>query len=197
MSGGLQERYVRLARYNERANAEMFGALEGVTDRVRKRDVGSWFGSLHGILNHVIVSDIQWLRRYRVLAPQSPVLNDPRLDPPNLDWERDLHDDFGSLADHRRAIDALILAWLTELPESRYSEVFDYRDSSGGARSAVAADAFDFLFVHQAHHRGQVSQILDSLGVANNFADNTAFLARRAGPARETGGAASTKGAQG
>ena len=36
--------------------------------------------------------------------------------------------------------------------------------------------AFEFLFVHQIHHRGQVSQVLDLLGLPNNFADNVAFL---------------------
>jgi uncharacterized damage-inducible protein DinB len=40
----------------------------------------------------------------------------------------------------------------------------------------VAASAFEFLFVHQTHHRGQVSQILDRLGLPNNVADNAAFL---------------------
>ncbi len=177
-AAGARERFARLARYNERANEEMIRALEGVTDRVRRRDLGSWFGSIHGILNHLIVCDINWLRRWRALSPRSPVLADRRLDPPNLSWERDLHDSFEALVEHRRAVDALIRAWFGEFPESRYGETFEYRDSKGGLRSAVAADAFDFLFVHQVHHRGAIAQILDSLGVANNFADNTAFLAR-------------------
>ena len=182
MIPSVRDRFVRLARYNERANREMYEALSPVTDRVRKRDVGSWFGSIHGILNHAIVSDINWLRRYRALAPQSPVLADARLDPPDLSWHKDLYEDFGALAGHRAAVDALITAWFEELPEPCYGRAFEYLDSSGGARSALACDAFDFLFVHQAHHRGQVSQILDTLGVANNFADNSRFLARDGEP---------------
>lgn len=184
---GIKERFARLARYNERANAEVVRALAGVTDRARRRDAGSWFGSIHGILNHVIVCDIHWLRRYRALSPASPVLNDPKLDPPNLSWEHDLHDGFDALAEHRGAVDRLIRRWFDEFSESRYGETFDYLDSKGGMRSAVAVDAFDFLFVHQAHHRGAIAQILDTLGAANNWADNTSFL-RREG--------ASTKGAQ-
>jgi len=178
MIGSAKDRFVRLARYNERANREMLEALSLITDKARRRDVGSWFGSIHGILNHVIVSDINWLFRYGALAPDSPVLKDPQLHPASLSWQHDLHDDFEALASHRRAVDGLIRAWFAEFPELRYGELFSYRDSKGAARSAIACDAFDFLFVHQAHHRGQMSQILDTLGVPNNVADNVGFLAR-------------------
>jgi uncharacterized damage-inducible protein DinB len=181
MAVGLKERFALLARYNARANVEMYDALSRVTERARRRDTGSWFGSIHGILNHVIVADINWLRRYRALSPGSKALSDACLDPPELSWERPLHEDFGGLAAHRGAVDAAIRAWFDELPESRYGDVFEYRDSAGSMQQAVACDAFDFLFVHQAHHRGQVSQILDELGAANNWADNKRFLSREGG----------------
>lgn len=53
---------------------------------------------------------------------------------------------------------------------------FRYHDSTGNARHATAGAAFEFLFLHQTHHRGQISQILDSMGLSNNFADNVAYL---------------------
>jgi len=40
----------------------------------------------------------------------------------------------------------------------------------------LAGQAFEFLFLHQTHHRGQISQILDTLGLPNNLADNAAYL---------------------
>jgi uncharacterized damage-inducible protein DinB len=165
-----------LARYNERANQELLASLSHLTGRARRRDMGSWFGSIHGILNHIIICDINWLRRYRALEPGSPVLNDPALDPPNLSWDRDLHDDFRGLRDHRGQVDALIRAWFEAFPPARYNERFPYRDSAGSPRSALAGQAFEFLFLHQTHHRGQISQILDTLGQPNNIADNAAYL---------------------
>lgn len=165
-----------LARYNERANRELYETLAALTDRARKRETGSWFGSIHGILNHLIIADINWLRRYRALAPESPVLTDPRLDPPNLSWAHDLHDDFKDLRESRRMVDERIRAWFDEFPASRYGEEFQYRDSAGTSRNARAGAAFEFLFLHQIHHRGQVSQVLDGLGLPNNLADNGAYL---------------------
>jgi uncharacterized damage-inducible protein DinB len=175
MTYDLQQSFRNLARYNQRANAEMYAILAGLTDRARKRDLGSWFGSLHGILSHVLAADLHWLQRYRALAPDSAVLADPRLNPPHLSW-RPLHEDFEPLRRDRGVVDERICAWFAEFPADRYGEGFTYRDSAGTQRRATAGRAFEFLFLHQTHHRGQVSQILDHLGQPNNVADNAAFL---------------------
>lgn len=164
------------ALYNARANREMFAVLSQLTEKARMRDAGSWFGSLHGILNHLIITDINWLRRFRALSPNSPVLSNPVLDPPNLSWSHDLHDGFSSLSENRMCIDDCIIAWFDEFPASRSGEIFEYQDSAGSLRNAAAGAAFAFLFTHQTHHRGQISQILDRHGLPNNFADNLAFI---------------------
>lgn len=168
--------FQNLARHNERVNREMYDVLSQLTGRARRREVGSWFGSMHSLLNHIIICDINWLKRYRPLSPESTVLTDPGLDPPNLAWDRDLHDGFTSLRDNRAYVDERIRAWFAEFPVSRYSEIFQYHDSAGNPRKAMAGEAFEFLFLHQTHHRGQISQILDNCGWPNNFADNGAYL---------------------
>lgn len=176
MAYDIKQSLQNLARYNERANREMYELLSVLTGRARKQAAGSWFGSIHGILNHIIICDLNWLKRYRALSPESPVLTDSRLDPPNLSWEHDLHDSFADLWEERIVVDERIGAWFEEFPGSRYDEVFEYQDSVGKRRSAMAGAAFEFLFMHQTHHRGQISQILDSMGISNNFADNAAYL---------------------
>jgi uncharacterized damage-inducible protein DinB len=176
MDCNIQNIFQNLARYNERANREMYEILSMLTDRARKRDVGSWFGSIHKILNHIIITDLNWLKRFRALSPESTVLTDPQLDPPNLSWEHDLHEDFESLRCTREMGDASLRAWFAEFPMTCCDEVFQYQDSKGTIRRARAGSAFEFLSLHQTHHRGQIAQILDSIGLPNNFADNAAYL---------------------
>lgn len=168
--------FVHLARYNQRANAELYAALSQLTDQARRRDVGSWFRSIHGLANHLIVADLFWLKRFRSILPDSKVLGDPALSPPNLSWQRDLCDDFSELAERRSSVDRRLIDWFQECPPTLYGQPFHYEDSAGRSRDAVAGRAFEFLFVHQVHHRGQLSQILDELGLPNNIADNGAFL---------------------
>ena len=176
MAYDIKQSFLNLARYNERVNREMYEVLSVLTDRARKQEAGSWFGSIHGILNHLIICDFNWLKRYRALSPESPVLTDPRLDPPSLSWDHDLHDKFADLREDRTIVDERIRAWFAEFPASRYEEAFEYHDSVGNLRHATAGTAFEFLFLHHTHHRGQISQILDSMGLSNNFADNVAYL---------------------
>lgn len=176
MTYDLKSSFQHSARCNARANQEMFTVLAKLTGRARWRDVGSWFGSMHGILNHIIVCDINWLRRFRALDPEAAVLNDPCLNPPNLSWERNLHDDFKGLQESRFAVDEKICDWFDAFPAAQYDAVFSYSDSVGTLRKALAGQAFEFLFLHQIHHRGQISQILDTLGLPNNWGDNAAYL---------------------
>jgi len=176
MAYDIKQSFLNLARYNERVNREMYAVLAVLTGRARRQAAGSWFGSIHGILNHIIICDFNWLKRYRALSPESPVLTDSRLDPPNLSWDHDLHDNFADLREDRTMVDERICDWFEEFPVSRYGEVFEYHDSTGNARHAKAGAAFEFLFLHQTHHRGQISQILDSMGLAHSFADNVAYL---------------------
>ena len=176
MTTALSDLFRLQARYNARANREMFAALSRLTEKALKRDAGSWFGSIHGILNHLIITDINWLRRFRALSPNSAVLSDPGLDPPGLSWDRDLHDDFAALSQNRVYVDERIVGWFDEFPGSRCGDCFDYQDSAGTYRNAAAGEAFSFLFTHQIHHRGQISQILDAIGLPNDMADNVAYL---------------------
>jgi uncharacterized damage-inducible protein DinB len=168
--------YSHMALYNKRANAEMLAVLAQLTDKARRRDTGSWFGSIHRLVNHMIIADMYWLNRFGPVFPESAVLKDPLLSPARLSWQHDLCEDFEGLQHQRRFVDDRIIAWFEECPEDRYGDTFQYSDSIGNLQNAVAGQAFEFLFLHQVHHRGQVSQVLDSLGLPNNFADNVAFL---------------------
>lgn len=154
----------------------MFDALARLTDRARRRDTGSYFGSMWTLLNHIIIADLYWLNRFKPINPDSAVLKDPLLSPPGLSWDLDLRKDFDGLRTLRPLVDERIIAWFEECPENRYGERFEYTDSAGKLRSAVAGQAFEFLLLHQIHHRGQVSQMLDAVGLPNNIADNGAFL---------------------
>lgn len=176
MDSHQKEMYLHFAQYNKRANREMYEVLSKLTDRARKRDCGSLFGSMHKILNHLIVGDLHWLNRFKPIYPDSAVLKNPRLTPLNLSWAHDLHEEFEALHQERIFVDEKIIAWFEELPANLYTKRFQYSDSVGKLRDAMAGQAFEFLFLHQIHHRGQISQVLDSLGLPNNFADNGPFL---------------------
>ena len=53
-----------LAHSNRWMNQRLYGACKALTDEERKRERGAFFGSIHRTLNHLIVADEVWLRRF-------------------------------------------------------------------------------------------------------------------------------------
>src|SRR3954467_3240163 len=51
------------AAYNRWANARLYEAAFGLSDAEYRRDVGAFFKSMHGTLNHLLLTDRLWLKR--------------------------------------------------------------------------------------------------------------------------------------
>ena len=53
-----------LAGYNAWANERVYDAAEGLSDADYRADRGAFFKSIHGTLNHLLVADCIWMRRF-------------------------------------------------------------------------------------------------------------------------------------
>jgi len=51
------------AAYNRWANARLYEAALSLSDADYRRDVGAFFKSMHGTLNHLLLTDRLWLKR--------------------------------------------------------------------------------------------------------------------------------------
>jgi uncharacterized damage-inducible protein DinB len=160
-----------LARYNREANEAMIAHLSSLGAEELAAPRGSHFGSIQGILDHVIMCDINWLRRFRELFSRDEPLNRPRLSPPGHAWTKFEFPDFGEYRRERAVVDAVFEDWVAAADTSRFGEVLAYRDSHDLPRRYYFRDALDHVFNHQTHHRGQVSQLLDQLGVEHDYSN--------------------------
>ena len=55
--------FEQFAAYNRWANARLYHAALALSDADYRRDVGAFFKSMHGTLNHLLVADRLWLKR--------------------------------------------------------------------------------------------------------------------------------------
>lgn len=147
----LKAHFDELAAYNRWANRRTYDDAASLSDEVRKRDVGLFFRSVHGTLNHLLVADYIWMRRFTGEGPQPERLN------------QILHDDFAALRAAREAEDERILAFVTGL--TAYDRVLAYQNSSGKTFHQSLGSALTHFFNHQTHHRGQVSAGLTIAGI--------------------------------
>ena len=62
MEDGMKQVFKVLARYNEVTNKDMIEILEKLDPAKMIEDLGSYYGSILGLLNHQLLADIGWLR---------------------------------------------------------------------------------------------------------------------------------------
>jgi hypothetical protein len=61
----MKTHFVMMANYNEWANARLFRAAGTLKEALYRKEVGAYFRSLHGTLNHLLVADRIWMRRLK------------------------------------------------------------------------------------------------------------------------------------
>ena len=126
-----------------------------VDDADYRRDVGLFFKSIHGTLNHLLVGEhLLWFRRFA--EGVSPWV---RLDE---EVETDRAQLAQRLLDGAARWQALIESWPTE----RFDNSLNYTTTRGQPVALPFAATLTHVFNHGTHHRGQVTAALTALGQA-------------------------------
>ncbi len=172
----LKNHFELLAAYNQWMNSKVYEAAGQLSATDLAKDRGAFFGSILGTLNHILVGDILWLKRF---ATHPSFLNSLRevadlQNPTSLD--QILFDDLGRLSDQRIWLDRQIINWIAELSEGDLDVLLSYHDIKGiPARKRYSSLVLHF-FNHQTHHRGQVSTLLSQAGVDIGVTDLLALI---------------------
>jgi uncharacterized damage-inducible protein DinB len=149
----LKAHFDQLAQYNRWANRRLYDDAASLPDEARKRPLGLFFGSVHGTLNHLLVTDQIWMRRMTGEGPNPERLN------------QILYDDFSELRTAREQEDDRIHGFVTGLAETEYERLLEYQNSTGKTFHQALGPALTHVFNHQAHHRGQANAGLTILGI--------------------------------
>jgi uncharacterized damage-inducible protein DinB len=137
-----------LARYNRIANERLYSVCAQLDDNeYRKLREGS-FGSIHALLNHILLGDRRWMGLFQSGQRITPPLN------------QILYDDFASLRSARVREDARLEAFFDHLDVAFWTRSFAYTNNQGKDYVETAHVACTHLFNHQTHHRGQVHVML-------------------------------------
>ncbi|EPR39867.1 DinB family protein [Desulfovibrio sp. X2] len=138
------------------------------------RPRASWYGSLQGVLCHVLWADRIWLARFQgTPLPKLDQRGDPDECPDAAAW-----------AAAREACDQAVVDWTQSLAPVDLSREITCRTTSGEAWLHPLWQAACHLFNHQAHHRGQVDAMLAQSGIPDLLTDMMLYQ-REAGLARK------------
>jgi len=150
----MNSHFLLMAKYNAWANARLYKMASDLPDELYRKNVGAYFGSLHGTLNHILTADRIWMRRLTGTGEHPDKLN------------AILFDDVGSLRAARQAEDQRILSFVEGLAEGDFEKTLEYRTLSGAPQKQLLGEILAHFFNHQTHHRGQGHAILTVLGIA-------------------------------
>lgn len=161
----LKSQFELLAAYNQWMNSKIYEAAGNLSATDLAKDRGAFFGSILGTLNHILVGDTIWLKRF---ATHPSCFNSLRAvadlqSPTSLD--QIIFDDLRSLTERRMWLDLQIIDWIAGLSESDLNFVLSYHNTKGISANKRYSSLVLHFFNHQTHHRGQVSTLLTQAGV--------------------------------
>jgi uncharacterized damage-inducible protein DinB len=142
-----------LARYNRIANERLYekcGQLDPV--EYRRQRQGS-FGSIHGLLNHLLLGDRIWMSRFAGGGNTTPPLNSI------------LFDTFPELRSARATQDEEIESFFAKAGADFLNLQFSYVNNQGKDYVETVPVAVLHFFNHQTHHRGQVHLMMSQTDI--------------------------------
>jgi uncharacterized damage-inducible protein DinB len=148
----MQSPFPMMAAYNAWANRRLYDAAAALSDADYRADRGAFFKSVHGTLNHLLVGDRIWMRRFTGEGEA----------PSRLDAI--LFDDLPALRAAREAEDARIARYIDSLSDADFAGMLRYRTIVNPRDiEQPLAPALMHFFNHQTHHRGQAHCLLTRL----------------------------------
>ena len=145
--------FTTLARYNVWATARLLDAVAVVPEADYRRDVGLFFRSIHGTLNHLLVGEHQlWFVRFSEGTS------------PRVALDAEIETDRARLATSLREGAARWAPLIAGFAAPRWDGTLNYTTMRGTAASLPFAATLAHVFNHGTHHRGQVTAALTALG---------------------------------
>ena len=164
-----QTHFLQLARYNVWATRRLLDAVAVVSEADYRKDVGLFFKSLHGTLNHLLVGEhLIWYPRFAKGVSPKMALN------------AEVEPDRARLGQALKGGAANWLPLIESLPVDRFDDVLSYTTMRGVPATLPFGATLAHVFNHGTHHRGQITAALTALGHASPDLDLVYLLQEEA-----------------
>ncbi|MFK5892991.1 MAG: DinB family protein [Pseudomonadota bacterium] len=160
---------ILMAKYNKLMNKRIFEAAKMLSYSKLMENKNAFFKSIMGTLNHIMIGDILWLKRFSAHPSEYAVLKKMEgfVKPNKLDQE--LFSDINIFYAQRIKLDEFIIELCNELKEADINNALRYVNFKEETHAKRFGDLILHVFLHQIHHRGQVTTLLSQENI--NFGD--------------------------
>jgi uncharacterized damage-inducible protein DinB len=176
VNNDLNKNFELLANYNRWMNENIYQVATKLDPETLYQDLGAYFGSIGGTLNHIMIADIIWLKRFlnhpSKFSALAWVAKLP--DPDSLD--QILHRNLNQLTHARKNLDQTLIELCQELNHQDLNVSLTYQNTKGITFSKPFGALVQHLFNHQTHHRGQVTTLFSQCGLDPGVTDMLAII---------------------
>ncbi|MEP6742239.1 MAG: DinB family protein [bacterium] len=147
MSATFIDRYRRWFEYEKDSHAKTLASLDAVPDEFRESE---GFRKAVYLLGHIVAARRMWLFRFGIAKDNAELFP---------------HD--VTLSDLRSQISQMESLWsdyLAQLTDSELARVFEYQSYEGPRFRNTIEEILTQLFGHSWYHRGQIAQLIRSIG---------------------------------
>lgn len=169
-----------MAEYNEWMNNKLYEAVMTLSDEEINGDRKAFFGSIIGTLNHLVVTDTVWLKRFATHPANYTALELVKDLPMPTSLDQLLFTEICSLFKHRKILDQTIIDWAHSISEKDLDFVMAYTNMKGIAANKNYFILVMHFFNHQTHHRGQTTTLLSQADVDVGITDLLAIVPNEA-----------------
>ena len=170
MNDSLVARYRRWFDYERDSHARTLDSLKAVPEELRESQE---FRKAVYLMGHIVAARRMWLVRFGVLRDNVEL------------FPRDVT--FTELPDQIAAMETIWMQYLTQLDDAGLARVFEYQSYEGPRFRNSIEEILTQLFGHSWYHRGQIAQLVRSMGAEPAVTDFV-FWAREPVPEKEAGG---------
>jgi len=166
----MKEILLMYARYTQRANASVLGLLDGLSAEARNVDRKSYYKSLSGLAAHAFGGLTYFHGMFRVAAPAAAAALRAT---EGLSCPEGEKLDAAQWAELNRAVtiaDQATIDFIEAASEKDLSALVKVpwlmKERPEGVPICFLLHS---IYVHGTHHRGQISQVLDEMGIEHDF----------------------------
>ncbi len=163
------EMYKYYSKCNQEINAQMIKIIEKQNLNIVDYQVDGFYKSIGEILNHYYVADLIWLDCFRTVREYSIYKHSIINQIPQ--YGEIVYRNIAEMKENRTKLDEIIVELANEIEAEDLNKTVTRITRSGEKLEKTFWKTLLHMFNHQTHHRGQISQILDSLKIENDYSN--------------------------
>lgn len=149
---------LQLFTYNQWANTRVLDASSALSVEDLTRNQGHSWGSVHGVLVHMMAAEWIWLRRLQGQSPKSLLSPDefPTIESVRTRWS---------------TISGNLFAFIREQTGRSLVQEVNYRSTEGRGYTLAVWQVLVHVANHGTHHRGELAAMFALMGVPHEEED--------------------------